>query len=457
MSLNQRRLLYISFILLFLILTPAVSFYAAGYNLDWRTGAVQRTGIVILETEPREATITIANRFEAEYNWLYGLLYEGQALQTPEKISNLLPGTYEITLTKEGYWPYRREIELAAGQTLVYDDIALFRQAAPRLAADLGEGLASAAAPSGRQLAVVSTSTLYTARFSDGALVTVPLQQPVAVGTEVTVQWSPREDRVAVVTPASAVAYLASGNGAALDIAALVGSVPRSIAWDPSDAGALYALAGGAMYRVSLSDNIASVRIANLAGAHALAVDDGIAVVAITGAEQTALQLHSAGTAEVLKTIFLPRGTYRVQLRDGQLYAHERTQKLLYLVDPWSLLPLQATLPQAERYEINSNEIVYWNRFEVWRYDRANEQRQLVVRLGDTVTDAAAYPHPDYVAYATPQAVHVAELRNGSYRASLPLLEWQNVKRLAVAADGLTAFVVSPYGDGEGLYWLRIR
>ena len=124
MTLWHRRILYIIFILLFFILAPAISFYAAGYEFDFNSGKVQRTGILIIESEPKGASIDLGDK--KKYNWFYDFFYKDEKMTTPNKLRNLLPDEYEITLSKEGYYDYRRKVEINPGQTVILDDPLLF-------------------------------------------------------------------------------------------------------------------------------------------------------------------------------------------------------------------------------------------------------------------------------------------------------------------------------------------
>ncbi|PIR94864.1 hypothetical protein COT95_01865, partial [Candidatus Falkowbacteria bacterium CG10_big_fil_rev_8_21_14_0_10_37_6] len=125
MSLAKRRLLYTAFILLFFIITPVIFFYAAGYNFNLNSGSIERTGILMIKTEPRNAQVSLGER--KKHNWLYDIIYGDKILTTPLKLRNLLPGDYEVTISKEGYFDYRKQINLLSGRTVVLDNILLVK------------------------------------------------------------------------------------------------------------------------------------------------------------------------------------------------------------------------------------------------------------------------------------------------------------------------------------------
>ena len=112
MTLKTRRLLYISFILAFLIITSSLILYATGYRikLTWPIDfnqTFQKTGMFIFDTEPHGAKIYL-NKKPQELFFKKIFTREESFIKTPTKIKNLLPGEYDITLELEGYWPWRK-------------------------------------------------------------------------------------------------------------------------------------------------------------------------------------------------------------------------------------------------------------------------------------------------------------------------------------------------------------
>src|SRR3989338_6264162 len=130
MTLLHRRILYSAFILIFFAVTPLTLFYAAGYNFDFQGNKVEQTGILILETKPKDALLHLGDK--KKYNWLYTLFYGDAVLTTPLKLRNLLPDDYELAVTKDGYFDYSKKISLLPGQTIVLDNIELLKQSEPQ-------------------------------------------------------------------------------------------------------------------------------------------------------------------------------------------------------------------------------------------------------------------------------------------------------------------------------------
>lgn len=129
MTLSTRRFLYITFILLFVTITPLVSLYASGYKLGGGF-KVEKTGILILDTAPREAKIYIDGKPEQKF-WRKIFNVDASYIRTPAKIKNLLPGEYFVKMEIDGYWPWQKKLKILPGQSTYAETVTLFKRDVP--------------------------------------------------------------------------------------------------------------------------------------------------------------------------------------------------------------------------------------------------------------------------------------------------------------------------------------
>ena len=86
MSQKTRQILFYIFVLIFLTLTPAISFYASGYKLGSGLN-LQKTGILILDSEPSSAFIYIDGKIQQ--NFINKVMKSEEGfITTPQKIKN---------------------------------------------------------------------------------------------------------------------------------------------------------------------------------------------------------------------------------------------------------------------------------------------------------------------------------------------------------------------------------
>jgi len=106
-----RRAILMVFILLFFIISPSVVLYTSGYRFDIKNGLVKQVGVLSIDGKPLATTVAIN-----------GLKQSGHI---PSKFANLLPGSYQLTLSAPGYHPIEETIFIRAKETTYIKDIDL--------------------------------------------------------------------------------------------------------------------------------------------------------------------------------------------------------------------------------------------------------------------------------------------------------------------------------------------
>ena len=98
MTRRTRRIILIGAVLFFVLVTPAVLFYAWGYSFDWQNKKIVLTGGIYLKSVPKKADVYINNQIQKEI--------------TPTFIKRLLPKEYQIKVTKQGYHPWQKNLKV---------------------------------------------------------------------------------------------------------------------------------------------------------------------------------------------------------------------------------------------------------------------------------------------------------------------------------------------------------
>lgn len=93
-----RKILFWLFFCCFLILTPVVTFYSLGYKFDINAKKFQKTGAISIQTQPKEVFVILNDKEITS--------------ATPYVVRGLLPGKYNLSLVKEGFYDYKLPIEV---------------------------------------------------------------------------------------------------------------------------------------------------------------------------------------------------------------------------------------------------------------------------------------------------------------------------------------------------------
>jgi len=106
MNSQKRKILFLSFFLAFLIVTPVALLYSQGYRFDWQNFELVQTGALYFRVTPREVDILIISEkknkiiAQVQTSFFFGTAY----------IPNLLPGNYHLVVSKEGYHPWQKSL-----------------------------------------------------------------------------------------------------------------------------------------------------------------------------------------------------------------------------------------------------------------------------------------------------------------------------------------------------------
>lgn len=111
MTRTTRRLVFYIFIVIFLLATPPTIFYAMGYSFDWQKKVLVKTGGLYLKSSPADAKI---------------ILDDKNNKTTPRLISRLLPKTYKISVEKNGYFSWEKNLEVRPQLVVEARNILLF-------------------------------------------------------------------------------------------------------------------------------------------------------------------------------------------------------------------------------------------------------------------------------------------------------------------------------------------
>ncbi|MCL4405161.1 MAG: PEGA domain-containing protein [Patescibacteria group bacterium] len=116
MSLGTRRLLFYIFVVVFLILGTIIVLYSQGWRFDFQTGSFQVIGGVYINSTPSDASITLDGKPVKNQSGL---------LQSGTLISELVPGSYYLTISDNGYTSWAKTAEVKSSEVTVFDNIIL--------------------------------------------------------------------------------------------------------------------------------------------------------------------------------------------------------------------------------------------------------------------------------------------------------------------------------------------
>lgn len=131
MHLYFRRSLAAFFIIFFLVSFLPLIFITSGKLYNPKKHVFEETTLLIVESVPKRSEVLLNNR--TPETWWSNLLPFNLSKHyvTPIRLNYLLPDTYELSVTHQGYYDWRNTITLAPGQTTILDEIKLWPNKEP--------------------------------------------------------------------------------------------------------------------------------------------------------------------------------------------------------------------------------------------------------------------------------------------------------------------------------------
>ena len=211
MKLYIRRILLIISCVLFAIVAPLIILYAMGYRGEL-------VGVAIIDAAPRKAIVEVNGK-------LYGTL--------PRSIPNLLPGRVAVRVTKEGYAPWEKKIEILPGAATELRSIQLLPSNMDRDVL-IPQSALFALSPTSRLLASVDAKNNLTIHDDTGVALTSPL--PLS-GNPTAISWSPNEAHLLITHTKQTYEIIQLDRSALQTVSAPAMVGGSSVAWDPSTTG----------------------------------------------------------------------------------------------------------------------------------------------------------------------------------------------------------------------------
>jgi len=455
MTIWHRRILYIFCLLLFFILAPAVAFYAAGYEFEFSAGRpkVKRTGILIIKSEPKGARVDLGDN--KKYNWLYSWWYGDKALATPLKLRNILPGEYNLTITKNDYFSYYKKINLDGGQTLVLDEINLLKKSAPEVIINQPV-IKTALSPDKNKLAAVTAESLNIVDLNSGLMSVIPLDIHSSPSQNFEILWAPSGKKILLTLELWPIFNIESGNKE-VELKKYAGGRAEKVEWDDFSDSYCWLLKQNSLYQFNLANKAYSAAMPARAWQDFLLKDGNI--YALTGSSESGNEFLIYGKTEknLIRSISLPGArVYEFKDLPGALaYIYEPKHEMLYLTSPASIFPLQDSLNNVRELTVANDHIFYWNDFEIWDYYLPDRNKKLIVRISQPIRQVAVTDY--YNIYNTPTEVTGLERNMTDGQNIFTVLNWENTDGMTISPDGKNLYFTSPLGRQRALWRLVIK
>ncbi len=442
MTYRSRNILFVFFIVAFLLLTTYFSLYVSGYRISFLSllsgnPLIQKTGMLIVDSSPRGADISLSRQFRGLF--LDADVLKGQNLRTSQKIKNLLPGEYILTLERENYWPWQEKIRIFPGQATYIEDIVLFRKSLPMFFFDSSVQDISLSS-SGQKIILKEENRLVDLssdeeieierdfddiEFLDDRRVLLDSSSFLDLRTNEYIDFSEKdEDFRKVKLFANNIFYL-------------------------NDSLRSYNLSSAREETVFSLDNIVDYNRYN--NQYFLILRD---------ANDFSLNIYSYRGKDLLRSIKLPFfGDYRIlspPRASNFIYIHDKKFKKIYVINTASKTgSYWSVIDNVKGLEfVDANNFYYFSDFEIYMFNAVLAESFLITRLSSEIK-GLVWHSDDCLIFSDGKNIVLLDLKYENH--SINLISLEKISNLALDKREHLLYFTGRTGNQEGLYRLFIK
>lgn len=457
MKLRYRRLIYSTFIFVFIVLTPIIIIYTSGYRYNFKKGTIEKTGILYLETKPKDALIFIDGKYKNT---------------TPARFPYLLPDIYSVEIMKNGYYSWQNELEIKSNLTTFAKNIILFKKTLPINIIE-GEINILAISPNRQKLiySIIKQNTeelrLLNLRGQSDLL--IKLFNKKTYNNLEFISWSPSQNKLMLKEEINDFNKYLIIDIDTLKIKELF-DITRlnfnQISWDATSDNYLYSLRNFVLYQIDLLNDITKPIIsANIEDFKAK--DKKIYYVSRTAKEsflnKIILDSPKEEKAKKIKLPFLSQYTLQISNQD-YLVLLDKKNNDFFIINPNAFEHVDIAediILQDKAKSItwtdDFNNLLYYSDFEIWTFNLLTRQKNLISRYGKIINQALWYPHNKYIIYQLENSLNAIEGDEEELKNDIKLAELPEINLVGVDEQGNNLYFKGKAGSQMGIYRLEIQ
>jgi hypothetical protein len=446
MSLSQRRLIFLAFTLLFLMIAPIALLYATGRTINWQEFEIQKTGSIIVESIPHNADIFLNNTRPNLF--VDQILKKNSTPKTDTRITNLTPGNYTIKLILSGYHEWERRTTINENEVTHIGPIHLFKKSKPELFSSLEKDQPLFISPDKKTVLSLNAQTITILQVPEK----IQHQLKITDQKYPVIHWS--NDNANFILNDS---YVISRNGELLaNLTQKLNISPSFVRWDNKNNDRIFYIEKNQLKKYNFTSTQKEVvkdlsSILKMGELDDYKPSDSYLYFVIKKAEISEIKIIELNSPHREADTPLERGTYHFisDYRD-QILLKNIHKNIVYLLEqPLPLfftprLSLVATDYAHGRWE--SNELIYTTPFEIrsWR----NNQATLISRFGETITDLAKIQKNNEIIFTTSHNINVIPLSEQPFGQTVTLLDSVQISSLLLVNSDILYFI----GEVDGNY-----
>jgi hypothetical protein len=446
MSIGKRYTLLVILVIIFVITAPVVVLYTAGYRYNFSKNKVEKTGILVIASEPRGAQISINGKNVED--------------ATPARIKNLMPSNYAIRVEKDGFYPWEKTLTVKSKLTTFAENIMLFKKTLPMQVIN-GDIKSFSISNDGDKIAYYEKGAV---KIFDIASKSV--KELYKNSSEITsIVWSENDEKILVTERLFPNFRIVNADGNETPfLPKTLGYNFTELIFDSGSANTAFGfvLTGaqtGMLHQIDLKEK--KIKASRAIGNSFIAEGDKIYTIELAAKNKYLLKKSFKDSAVEEQITLMPYGNYKfLELKnDLMTVLHKERGELVYInfknSDENTILESDA---RTAIFTKDLGKLIIKKDFEILVYDFAAKQKDLITRYGKEIKKAIWHPEGGYLFFNLDKTLEVIELDNrGGSRSQISLTQFDEIRDFAVDSKGEVIYFTGKIGAQQGLFELDIK
>lgn len=449
MTILHKRILYLVFFAIFFALAPIVVLYAQGYKFDFKRGQMVKTGVLFLESKPKGADIYLNGK--------------KQKNKTTARIPRLLPGEYDVVVSKEGFKPWHKQLMVAPNQTTFAQYLRLFKDNPQLESLAQGEIVLAKYSQDQKMLAFVSKQdkmivlNIFNLRNNQMSDQVILGQNEYQVEK---ILWSNDAQKVIIQMSRQSqlfktfMLYKVGQLGKLENLNNLFKSNPKEIEFCTFNQNLLYFYDGTALKKFNLltkeNEVVVKIKIDKFYPRETFVYysenNQGNTIFKL-------IDLAKPETQMVLTSLPIASDWELVDYHSSIFTLYSKELEIVSLIKLNNDLSLasQENIFNVKKVIWHDKSVLAWSTdFELWIWDMQREgaKKELLTRVSSVIEDIFWYPVETHLGYATNNELRIIELvAHSGVRETTKIFTADKIKDLMVNSDGSKIY----FADSDGL------
>lgn len=446
MNLKTRRIVFLFFLLIFLLVSPLLIISALGYKYNFKKHCLEKTGVFFVKSFPRGAAV-----------YLDGEKFKKN---TPTQITRLLPNSYKVEIAKKDYRPWQKNLTIQPNLTTFIEDVSLIYQTPKWTTILKGDFIDFLAAPSEQEQALIEqtaeTKIVWLYNLDSDSF--TKLFQAKTGSKLKLIAWSASNKKLLLKENKDYLVFNIEVPDVFISLTKISKVDLTEVKWDETNDNLIYGLNGDRLIKINLLEKQVSLITQDKIINYFPYKTKIIAIFKYK--EKYYLKIYGNAEPQILFSLPASLNYQFAAAGSNNLLLFDPNQQQLYLLEPEKInQPVTSMLKNSLGFKWHNKQLIYWNNAELFAFYPAAGKSILLERSSEKISNAFWHPNAVYIYAVIGGKLKLYELDGRGQRNIYEILEVQEGQEnfLATNKKGDYLYLITTANDLKGFYKIEIQ